>query len=233
MNAILEGKQLIQYQVSGELRILPVSHQRAATEFRFRLKNPQRIEQIKVNDKFVKVAEGTYTVQLPSTTQQQLIPLLKYTANSRWRPVPIYADAVVTSADAEGATIEATVHTNEQLKTPLQNVALSTTISTGARECAMTPGGKWDETEGQLQWRMPHLAPNQPLVCTARLSGGEGDLSQTAVDQPLFARFGCEGVTISGIELDLPPEIEPNMRLLRRFVSGKYKIDQPGTANRN
>ena len=92
--------------------------------------------------------------------------------------------------------------------------------------------GLWDDADRQLQWRMPQLlSRDKPVVCTARLSGGEGDLSNTFADQPLYVRFGCEGVTISGIELDLQREVQPTMRLLRRFVSGKYKIDTPSEEN--
>ena len=69
VNAHLKGRRLSQYQVVGELRALPVSVPSPPTEFRFRLKNTHRIEQLKVNEKFVKpVSSGEYLATLPATS---------------------------------------------------------------------------------------------------------------------------------------------------------------------
>jgi len=76
VDATLEGRKLVQYKVSGELRLLPLSANSDASEFRFRLKNAHRIEQVKVNDKYVKASEGTYTVQLPAISGAKALPLM-------------------------------------------------------------------------------------------------------------------------------------------------------------
>jgi len=64
-------------QVVGELRLVACTGSAPKTEFRFRLRNTNRIEQIQVNDKFVKVAGDEYLVQLPALQQRHnAIPLL-------------------------------------------------------------------------------------------------------------------------------------------------------------
>jgi len=40
--------------------------------------------------------------------------------------------------------------------------------------------------------------------------------------QPLSVQFGCEGVTITGIELEVAGQ--PISKLIRRFDSGEYKV---------
>ena len=47
VNAHLKGRKLTQYQVVGELRAVPVAVPSPPSEFRFRLKNTHRIEQVR------------------------------------------------------------------------------------------------------------------------------------------------------------------------------------------
>mmetsp|Transcript_46738 Transcript_46738/g.77372 ORF Transcript_46738/g.77372 Transcript_46738/m.77372 type:complete len:928 (+) Transcript_46738:63-2846(+) len=227
VNAHLCGKQLLDYQVVGELRIVPLGTENSqASEFRFRFKNAHRIEQIKVNDKFVKVNAGAYVVQLPAQ-QHQIVPLIKYTASSKWRPVPVFLDISLEHEDSTQVTMRATVETNPQLKTPLQDVVVSINPGSHAEDCAVVAPGTWESGERRLQWRLPHLlSRDKPFVCTAELTGSE-DLASTVVAQPTSVQFKCEGVTISGIELEVQMDnagTSPVAHLLRRFASGDYKV---------
>ncbi|KAL3919397.1 MAG: hypothetical protein SGPRY_005648 [Prymnesium sp.] len=73
VNAHLRGKQLLQYQVVGELR----ASVKTGGDFKFRLKNAHRIEQLKANDKFVTcTAGGEYLVSLPQVNEAQSYPLI-------------------------------------------------------------------------------------------------------------------------------------------------------------
>ena len=57
--------------VDPPLVVEPAVPSAAPCEFRFRLRNSQRLEGIKVNDKCVKLAGDTYVVQLPALQQAQ------------------------------------------------------------------------------------------------------------------------------------------------------------------
>ena len=82
VNAHLRGRRLKEYQVVGELRALPTSVPCQASEFRFRLKNTHRIEQLKVNEKLVTPsANGEYTVKLQPMSVSKPVQLVKYVAN--------------------------------------------------------------------------------------------------------------------------------------------------------
>ena len=76
-----------------------------------------------------------YTVSLPPTRDPKPLPLMKYVASGRWRPVPVYVDAEAAEA-AGGVRVRAAVETNPQLKTPLQDVAVALRVQDeGARCC--------------------------------------------------------------------------------------------------
>lgn len=215
----------------GELRALPLEMRSHPTEFRFRLKNTHRIEQLKLNDKFVKaVAQGEYVVSLPPqlqpSEQTPAFPLIKYIATSRWRPVPVFVDASVERCSATEATLHAAIETNPQLKMPLQNVVVTVTPGPAAKACVVSPPGAWESEHHRVQWTLPQLqSKEKPVLCSAKLSGDE-DIASVASQQPVHVQFGCDGVTISGIELEVEmgSSGQPVARLSRRFVSGDYKV---------
>ena len=67
-------------------------------------------------------------------------------------------------------------------------------------------------------------------MCTAELKGGD-DLAAGALQQPLGVQFGCEGVTISGIELEVQCSGANRIAdLLRRFTTGVYRVSLPAPA---
>ena len=75
--------------------------------------------------------------------------------------------------------------------------------------CEPSPPGTWDD--GRLQWRVPQLNSRDAAAeCTATLTGpvdraarGAEPLAASLLGQPLRVQFGCEGVTISGLELEV------------------------------
>ena len=237
VNAHLRGRKLTQYQVVGELRAVPVSVPSPASEFRFRLKNTHRVEQLKLNEKFVKAtATGEYTVNLPAMASAKPVPLIKYAAASRWRPVPLYVsgDVVRIATDPDGGeagTLELVAETNPQLKASLMNVALSISPPPGVHVegGSLVPAGSWEEAARKLRWTIPHeLTRDVPSICSAAVSGGA--LLATLGAQPVNVMFGCEGVTISGIEVDVQMAATPGAathpiaKLLRRFSAGDYQV---------
>ena len=268
----------------GELRALPVRVPAPACEFRFRLKNTHRIEQLKVNEKLVTPSpNGEYHVKLHATSSAKPVPLVKYVAATRWRPVPVFVDVSVlppppgsdaARPDAEQRGIlQAVVQTSPQLKSSLQNVALSTRlppgVSVGPEEALLPVGSCWHADAGELQWKLgPELVRDVPITCTASVVGEAGDeglgvgtgagtpaaLQGALSTVPFQLQFGCEGVTISGIELEVQLGVgasdgtpgsspasarsaAPIGRLKRRFGAGEYKVlpgqpsDTPGRAS--
>lgn len=88
--------------------------------------------------------------------------------------------------------------------------------------------GEWDAAERLARWRLSELLTlrGTPALCCATLR----DVTQGAADAvsraPLQLSFSCEGVAISGIELEvqLGSGSSSISRLLRRFVSGEYFV---------
>jgi len=230
VNAHLCGGQLLQYQVTGELQLLPSLAPSLGpvrpSEFRFRFKNAHRIEQIKVNDKFVRVVGGSYLVQLPRVQLQQPIPLIKYATNARWRPVPVFLELSSQAVGPSERVLRATIQPNPQLKTPLQNVLITVSPSLQDTHRVVAEQGSWDVDTQLLQWRIAQVASGEhPTVRTAQLTGNE----KIEILIPSQLQFGCEGVTISGIELEVQTGAagNPIARLVRRFASGDYKVSTP------
>jgi len=228
VNAHLRGKHLLQYQVVGELRA-NVSPGFAGTEFKFRLKNAHRIEQLKANDKFVKTTQaGEYEVSLPAVTSTSppSFPLIKYIATARWRPVPIFVNASVEELSPTEGRVIAAAETNPQLKMPLQNVSIKMPSLPASVSCEPDFQGAWDSELRELQWSIPQLfSKDKPVVCTASFSCDDGAASSIR-DEPVLVHFDCEGVTISGIELEaqMGEAGQPVAKLNRRFVAGDYKV---------
>nr|ALD47963.1 TSET complex subunit TCUP [Emiliania huxleyi] len=171
-----------------------------------------------------------YTVSLPPTRDPKPLPLMKYVASGRWRPVPVYVDAEAAEA-AGGVRVRAAVETNPQLKTPLQDVAVALRVQDeGARCCdkAVEPAGGWDEAGSSVKWRIDELAREKPASCSALVAGGGAPAREACSRGTMQVQFGCEGVTITGIELEVQVGTtgSPVSRLLRRFTSGKYEARQ-------
>lgn len=88
--------------------------------------------------------------------------------------------------------------------------------------------GEWDPAARLAKWRFPELLTfsGEPALCCATLrdvaEGGAAAVSRA----PLRMSFSCEGVAISGIELEvqLGSGTSSISRLLRRFVSGEYLV---------
>ena len=255
MNAHLRGRKLTQYQVVGELRAIPVSVPSPASEFRFRLKNTHRIEQLKVNEKFVKAASGgEYIANLPAMSSSKPVPLIKYVAAAKWRPVPLFMDVSVETSDAaeadgdEGPRLRAVVQTNPALKSTLVNVVVSANLPEAfrMREAPIWPDGSSFEAETRkLQWRVcKELIRDKPVTCSAPITP-EAAAALRAADGlvpalagvPFSVSFGCDGVTISGIELEVQlvggasgDRAPPIAKLMRRFNAGEYRVTAPKTA---
>ena len=74
---------------------------------------------------------------------------------------------------------------------------------------------------------MPKLRAlnSSPMMLTAILSGDDV-LAQTAAAQPVFLQFGCDGVTISGVELEIHSGSTGAAisKLVRNFKAGDYKV---------
>ncbi|EOD24073.1 hypothetical protein EMIHUDRAFT_207159 [Emiliania huxleyi CCMP1516] len=146
-----------------------------------------------------------YTVSLPPTRDPKPLPLMKYVASGRWRPVPVYVDAEAAEA-AGGVRVRAAVETNPQLKTPLQDVAVALRVQDeGARCCdkAVEPAGGWDEAGSSVKWRIDELAREKPASCSALVAGGGAPAREACSRGAMQVQFGCEGVTITGIELEV------------------------------
>ena len=119
-----------------------------------------------------------------------------------------------------------------QLKTPLADVSISLAPPEGAAadEGSISPAGEWDAHTRLLSWPLPQLGSGDHAVrCAAELSGvggGEGEGGGGPCKWPVHVKFFCEGVTISGIELEvqLGAEGQPVAQLHRRFSSGDYKV---------
>ena len=258
VNAHLIGRKLSQYQVVGELRAVPVSVPSAPSEFRFRLRNTHRIEQLKVNEKFVRVLPGgEYLASLPAAASSKPIPLIKYMAAAKWRPVPLFVDLAVLfegeaveSGEADGgARLQAVVQTNPQLKSTLQNVTVSVTLPDAGlciggegRAPPRPDGSAYDADARKLQWRVSkELVREMPITCSAALCGEGGaelpsELVAAFASTPFQVHFGCDGVTISGIELEVQPAggtsgTLPVGKLMRRFSAGEYRVTLPKLAD--
>ena len=61
---------------------------------------------------------------------------------------------------------------------------------------------------------------------TSRASMPLRQLASAVREHPVLVQFGCEGVTISGIELEVQMGAsgQPVAKLSRRFVAGDYKV---------
>ena len=85
----------------------------------------------------------------------------------------------------------------------------------------------WDAATHELKWSVPQLRAlnSTPLLLTASLRGDEA-LAQAAAAQPVFVQFGCDGVTISGVELEIHvgSTRSPISKLVRNFRAGDYKV---------
>ncbi|KAL3919396.1 MAG: hypothetical protein SGPRY_005647 [Prymnesium sp.] len=142
----------------------------------------------------------------------------EYIATARWRPVPVFVNASL-ELHSGGAKLVAAAEANPQLKMPLQNVHLSLPCTAS---CAPDARGTWDGRT--LGWRLPQLLSSDKVVaCTSAVMGEE---LETLRDQPVIIKFECEGVTISGIELEVQMggSGHPVAKLNRRFVAGDYKV---------
>jgi hypothetical protein len=244
VNAHLIGRRPAAYRVVGELRAVPNEYVKgarvecAAAAFRFRLKNTHRIEQLKVNEKFVRASGGEYAVSLPQMAAAKPVPLIKYVATSKWRPVPAFVDAALShglpASPTASTTLSICVEANPQLKAPLRDVALRLAAPPGLEVDAGTisPGGGSysGEPERALAWSLPHLGSGERSAPhSAQLSAAGGaalGTDPTAAELPVQLQFGCDGVTISGLEIEtqLGPAGQPVDRLLRRFSAGDYKV---------
>ena len=211
-------------------------------------------------------------------TQAKPVPLIKYVAAAKWRPVPLFVDLAVEggsgSIGGEGgengngggegggpAGLRAVVQTNSQLKSTLQNVLVTVTPPDGYgiihsengdenQNALLKPeGSTWDEASRKLLWRVSkELVRETPVTCTAGLlisdasssngngkdgsSSSEAELAAAFQSVPFHVQFGCEGVTISGIELEVQLSgggsgAPPIAKLMRRFTAGEYRVTLP------
>ena len=84
-------------------------------------------------------------------------------------------------------------------------VSLKPRPESNVEVCEPSPPGTWEG--GRLQWRVAQLNSRDAVAeCTAELTGaarGEEPLAAALLSQPLRVQFGCEGVTISGLELEV------------------------------
>jgi len=130
--------------------------------------------------------------------------------------------AAATESDTAALTdaallLRAVVATNPQLKSTLTNVVLTTTPPDGigidvALHTPHPEGSSYDAAARKLTWRVSEeLVRDTPVPCTATLcaDGGaealppEEALPAAFQGVPFHVQFGCEGVTISGIELEV------------------------------
>ena len=225
---------------------MPTSAPSDACEFRFRLKNTHRIEQLKVNEKFVrpaKEAPGEYIASLPATASTKPIPLIKYLAAAKWRPVPLFVDVSVIedAVDAGSGELQAVVQANAQLKTPLHAVSLTVapppSIKVDGTRAVLPEGSRYDASAGVVAWDVcKQLQRETPITCSAVVStqpdaeGGDAleRLRGALMGVSFDVKFDCEGVTISGIELEVHAAVatmpSPIAKILRRFAAGEYKV---------
>ena len=141
----------------------------------------------------------------------------------------------LTSA-TEG-TLSAAIETNPQLKTPLKDVSVTLPMGDAVQTCQPDQSGSWDAAGHKLLWRLPQpLSRDKPATCSACVGGEEG-FSTAATEKACQVSFGCDGVTISGIELEVQmgSAAQPVAKLNRRFVAGEYTVafdsgDQPPPA---
>ena len=184
------------------------------------------------------------------------VPLIKYVAAAKWRPVPLFVDVTVDldgspdvtdGAGGEPAAprMRAVVQTNPQLKSTLQNVTVSMTPPStlaidSARWAPQPDGSSYDPETRTLKWRVcKELVRDHPMTCLAPISGAGLDDSASAesllVGTPFHVQFGCDGVTISGIELEVQlvaghsveGAVPPIAKLIRRFTAGEYRVTPP------
>jgi len=141
--------------------------------------------------------------------------------------------------------LRASVETNTMLKASLQNVSISVATPSGVTVAhdSVTPSGTWDAAAKRLQWRVSsELTRDRPVVCEAfvRLPAGDsevagGGLRTALASAPMAVQFSCEGVTISGIELEVQAAAvgsgsgsssptQPIAKLMRRFSAGDYQV---------
>lgn len=89
--------------------------------------------------------------------------------------------------------------------------------------------GQWDASKRCATWHLPNLLTprGSPFRCSAVLGNThDAPVVAAAATSPLDVSFSCEGVTISGIELEvqLGPTSGSIDKLLRKFASGKYLV---------
>ena len=201
------------------------------------------------------------------------VPLVKYVATAKWRPVPVFVDLSVIEDSPQGGgggggggggTLQAVVQTSPHLKSALQNVsvsvaALPAAVSLAAGASLAPEGSSWDAESRALKWRVSkELVREVPVTCTAPLVGvadgaegggtdgeamGVSELGSALSSVPFSVHFGCEGVTISGIELEVQLGTDAAAstdgsggvgvaaigKLMRRFTAGEYQV-VPGPA---
>jgi len=148
--------------------------------------------------------------------------------------VPLFVDVTIDHTSPGETKLCASVETNQQLKMPLENIKITAFLVPGVECCQPSPTGTWDAAQRQMIWRIPQLLSREkPVVCEAQFLGDstggsakEDDVWCAVRQQPIQVKFSCEGVTISGIELEVQTSGagKPVAKLTRRFQAGDYKV---------
>ena len=123
-----------------------------------------------------------------------------------------------------------------QLKASLQSVSVSLTLPEGAdvRSPSISPDGTYDASSRRLRLDLPgELTRDQPGRCVAALRPADEALRSSLAALPCSVTFTCEGVTISGIEIEVQqatapagsqPPSQPVAKLIRKFTAGDYQV---------
>ena len=141
------------------------------------------------------------------------------------------------AAEAGSSTLELAVETNSQLKAALRSVSMTMVAppALAIDETSIEPeGSSYDAASRKIKWTVaPELRRNQPVTCrVGSAAAPETALSAGALRgvwnaAPVKMEFQSEGVTISGIEVEIQASITdtpPIAKLLRRFAAGDYQV---------
>ena len=141
------------------------------------------------------------------------------------------------AAEAGSSTLELAVETNSQLKAALRSVSMTMVAppALAIDETAIEPeGSSYDAASRKIKWTVaPELRRNQPVTCrVGSAAAPETALSAGALRgvwnaAPVKMEFQSEGVTISGIEVEIQASITdtpPIAKLLRRFAAGDDQV---------
>ncbi|XP_073909608.1 F-BAR domain only protein 1-like isoform X2 [Castor canadensis] len=132
--------------------------------------------------------------------------------SAHWQCSPTLTQVSVDYSYRAGATAVAT---------PLTNVQILLPIGGPVTNVRLQPAATWNLEEKRFTWKLPDVSE---AGGSGHLSASWEPLSGPSAPSPVAAQFTSEGVTLSGVDLELVGSGYRMSLVKRRFATGMYLV---------